>query len=459
MSEDLFEYREPAAIGVSFRRSGKIFYFAPGGLQVRQGETVLAQTERGLDIGEVVLIKFEQPALEGERELRPLLRKATPEDLQKEANLQLKEREARKLCAQKIEEHGLPMRLIAADYTFDQQRLVFYFSAESRVDFRELVRDLAELFHIRIELRQVGVRDQAKMIGGLGPCGRPLCCNAWLRNFDPVSIRVAKDQGLSLNPAKISGICDRLMCCLRYEHGIYKELAAELPRVGQTVYTQQGPATVKSVLLMHERLTVQYADGSTENLPASQAYESAEAVPARAVDETGEIEFGGDDELPPVRLREADRSEGKDRGSRPRRKSKGGGEGVPMVRPKASKARGAGENLAVTKGTKTEGSPAGEGDGSSSKSKRRRRPRRKVKDDSSQWLSGDELATDGSAESKRPTRPAGKGSSKTGKAKARPADTVGGGSEGADESKARRRKPRYRPRKKDSGPRAGDERE
>ena len=175
MIDEFFAYREPAAVGVSFRRSGKVYYFAANGLRVRQGDQVVAQTEKGVDIGEVVFLKYELPETE-KRDLKPLVRKATPEDLEHEQELQIKEREARKVCEQKIIEHKLPMRLIAADYTFDSQRLVFFFSAEGRVDFRDLVRDLAEIFHTRIELRQVGVRDQAKMIGGLGPCGRPLCC-------------------------------------------------------------------------------------------------------------------------------------------------------------------------------------------------------------------------------------------------------------------------------------------
>jgi cell fate regulator YaaT (PSP1 superfamily) len=433
MTEDLFAYREPAAIGVSFRRSGKIYYFAPGGLMVRQGDSVLAQTERGLDIGEVVFIKYDKPDLEGEKELKPLLRKATREDLQQEEELQIKEREARKLCSQKIEEHGLPMRLIAADYTFDRQRLVFYFSAESRVDFRDLVRDLAELFHTRIELRQVGVRDQAKMIGGLGPCGRPLCCNAWLRNFDPVSIRIAKDQGLSLNPAKISGICDRLMCCLRYEHGIYKELAARLPRVGQVVHTAQGPGEVRSVVLMHERLTVMYPDGTTADLPASKVYATADDVPEPEPEPVPEREWG--DDMPPVKLREADQDSEEGRGSRSRRKSKRGGEGVPMTRPKA----GAPAPEPRDRGPKPPPAPpppsaaAGEGEedeeGAGAKRKRRRRPRRKTK------------GAEGQAPADNAPAPP----------PASPADTPAGAEGGASDAKARRRRPRYRTRKKGGG--------
>lgn len=285
MIDEFFAYREPAAVGVSFRRSGKIYYFAPGGLRVRQGDQVLAHTEKGVDIGEVVLLKFDSEQSEQTTKLKPLLRKATAEDLAHEKELQVKEREARKTAEEKVLEHKLPMRLIAADYTFDSQRLVFFFSAEGRVDFRDLVRDLAEIFHTRIELRQVGVRDQAKMVGGLGPCGRPLCCNAFLRNFDPVGIRVAKDQGLSLNPAKISGICDRLMCCLRYEHESYLELARNLPKVGQLVQTRKGPGEVRQVNLMHERLTIRYPNDEIETLKACEVFRMDEEIPELVVEQ------------------------------------------------------------------------------------------------------------------------------------------------------------------------------
>lgn len=291
MKEESFAYREPVAIGVAFRRSGKIYYFAPNGLNVRPGDYVVAETEKGVDIGQVVCVKYELPASEMERPLKPLWRKATAEDLAQEKEMQAKEREARRICAEKIAAHNLPMRLLAADYTFDGRRLTFYFAAEGRVDFRALVRDLAETFKTRIELRQVGVRDQAKLIGGLGPCGRPLCCNTFLRNFDPVSIRVAKDQGLALNPTKISGICDRLMCCLKFEHDSYCALAAQLPKVGQTVYTPKGPATVKSVFIFQQRLLVEFPEGQLAEYHAQEVTgEGGEAL------SEGTFEFGEDNE-------------------------------------------------------------------------------------------------------------------------------------------------------------------
>jgi cell fate regulator YaaT (PSP1 superfamily) len=263
MKEDNQTPRTPVAVGVSFRAGGKVYHFAPNGVQVSPGDYVLARTERGVDIGEVVYLKYELSPEEAERPLKPLLRRATRDDIRREERLREREKEASAICEQRIAEHKLPMKLVDADYTFDGQRLVFYFSAEGRVDFRALVRDLAEILHCRIELRQIGVRDEAKMIGGLGPCGRPLCCAQWLRTFDPVGIRVAKDQGMPLNPSKISGICDRLMCCLKYEHEVYKELAARLPHVGDEVRSQGRVGRVRDVQLLRERVTVEFVDGES----------------------------------------------------------------------------------------------------------------------------------------------------------------------------------------------------
>ncbi|NSW55101.1 MAG: hypothetical protein HPY44_03735 [Armatimonadetes bacterium] len=248
--------RLSAAVGVSFQNGGKVYFFEPNNIAVEPGEYVLAKTERGVDIGEVVLLKYKLDPKDEEKALKPLLRRATRDDLLREDILRRRARAALRVCEKKVEEHGLPMKLISADYTFDGQRLIFYFSSETRVDFRALVRDLAETFACRIELRQIGVRDEAKMIGGLGPCGRPLCCAQWLRNFSPVGIRVAKDQGMSLNPTKISGVCDRLMCCLLYEHEVYIDLAERLPRVGDEVRGQGIVGKVRQVSLLRERVTI-----------------------------------------------------------------------------------------------------------------------------------------------------------------------------------------------------------
>ena len=258
MGKPTADGNSPISVGVSFRRGGKLYYFAPNGVRVTPGDYVLAKTERGVDIGEVIVVKAELDPEEHGKPLKPLVRRAARDDIRREERLREREKEASAVCEQKIAEHGLPMKLIDADYTFDGQRLVFFFSSEGRVDFRALVRDLAETFHCRIELRQVGVRDEAKMVGGLGPCGRPLCCAQWLRSFAPVGIKVAKDQGMSLNPAKISGICDRLMCCLLYEKEVYEDLAARLPKVGDQVRGQGLTGRVRDVALLRERVTVDF---------------------------------------------------------------------------------------------------------------------------------------------------------------------------------------------------------
>jgi cell fate regulator YaaT (PSP1 superfamily) len=257
------EARVPAAVGVSFKRGGKVYTFDANGVRVQPGDFVLARTERGVDIGEVLAVRTELTAEEQSKPLKPLVRRATRDDLRREERLREREKEAADLCEAKIREHKLPMKLVEADYTFDGQRLVFFFSSEGRVDFRNLVRDLAELFRCRIELRQIGVRDEAKMVGGLGPCGRPLCCAQWLRNFDPVGIKVAKDQGMPLNPAKISGICDRLMCCLKYEHAVYLELAARLPQVGDEVRCQGKIGRTRERVLLKEHVVVEFRETDT----------------------------------------------------------------------------------------------------------------------------------------------------------------------------------------------------
>lgn len=439
MTEEYFAYREPAAVGVSFRRSGKVYYFRPNGLRVRQGDQVLAETDKGLDLGEVVFVKYEAPELEEGKPLKTLLRRATPQDVAKEEELRLKEREARRVCEEKIAAHNLPMRLIAADYTFDGQRLIFFFSAESRVDFRALVRDLAETFKTRIELRQVGVRDQAKMIGGLGPCGRPLCCNSFLRNFDPVGIRVAKDQGLSLNPAKISGICDRLMCCLKFEHETYCELAKKLPKAGQTVNTARGQAVVKSVNLMHERIQVQHPDGDTELLKACHVWALGAPAPECAcpckTGETAETRTPppaeGTAEMPAItrrspRGRRSDRpTEGeaprgrREERSRPERPERGRRSAAP-----------AGE---VAPAAPSPDATAAEG-ATSSRRRRRRRPDRKRRPEEG-------AAAQAAAPTATPTP--------------QPPPTQPGVQAPAGEGRSRRRRSRFRPRRTDPGPPQG----
>lgn len=466
MIDEFFAFREPVAVGVSFRRSGKVYYFAPNGLNVRQGDQVVAQTDKGLDIGEVVFIKFEMPELE-DKQLKPLVRKATPEDLAQEQELQLKEREVRKVAEQKIIEHKLPMRLIAADYTFDGQRLIFFFSAEGRVDFRDLVRDLAEMFHTRIELRQVGVRDQAKMVGGLGPCGRPLCCNAFLRNFDPVGIRVAKDQGLSLNPAKISGICDRLMCCLKYEHEMYLELARKLPKIGQMVNTRKGPAEVRHINLMHERLSVRYPDDKYEDLKAAEVWGmNEEAPPLPELPEEGELPR--EDTSLPLMVRQRPkpqpRSERPERPARPERPRPG-----RPARPEQPAAQPAPKAAEPAAQGEAAGEAPGEGAGPSKRRRRRRPDRRRGGGAEGQQQGEPQASGEGQQpqqpkqpQQPRPPRPKPAapqggpqpegGQQASGGGPQQP----GGSPQSGGEGSARRRRPRFRSRRKPGGGEGGE---
>ncbi|MGB9792237.1 MAG: PSP1 domain-containing protein [Thermacetogeniaceae bacterium] len=226
-------------VGVRFRKAGKIYFFKPGQLQLEKGDEVIVETVRGIEYGRVVIEPRWVPVEETVAPLREVIRKATPEDRIKVEENRRDAKEAFAICQQKIAEHGLPMKLIDAEYTFDRGKILFYFTAEGRVDFRELVKDLASIFKTRIELRQIGVRDEAKLLGGIGPCGRELCCCTFLCEFEPVSIKMAKWQNLSLNPTKISGICGRLMCCLKFEEDIYRpclgEESAPPPEEGEDV--------------------------------------------------------------------------------------------------------------------------------------------------------------------------------------------------------------------------------
>lgn len=227
-------------IGVRFRTAGKIYYFGPKDIEFKRNDHVIVETARGVEYGTVVLANMQVEDEKITQPLKTVIRKATQEDEERERTNRAKEKEAYKVCQEKIFKHGLEMKLINAEYTFDNNKVLFYFTADGRVDFRELVKDLAGVFRTRIELRQVGVRDETKILGGMGICGRPLCCHIYLSDFAPVSIKMAKEQSLSLNPTKISGICGRLMCCLKNEEDVYEELNKKLPRVGEMVTTPDG---------------------------------------------------------------------------------------------------------------------------------------------------------------------------------------------------------------------------
>ena len=244
-------------IGVRFRTAGKIYYFDPKDIHFTRGEHAIVETARGIEYGFVVMGNRETEDAKIVQPLKEVIRKANAEDDQRHLENEAKEKEAYKVCQEKIRKHNLEMKLIDVEYTFDSSKVLFYFTADGRVDFRSLVKDLAAIFRTRIELRQVGVRDETKMLGGYGICGRPLCCHTFLSDFAPVSIRMAKEQGLSLNPTNISGVCGRLMCCLKNEEDVYEFLNARLPSVGDTVTTPDGlRGEVSSISVLSQKVKV-----------------------------------------------------------------------------------------------------------------------------------------------------------------------------------------------------------
>ncbi|MBQ1422885.1 MAG: stage 0 sporulation family protein [Lachnospiraceae bacterium] len=244
-------------VGIRFRRAGKIYHFSPGNLEMKKGDKVVVETSRGVEFGEIVVPPHDETDDKIIQPLKEVIRMATEEDIAHEAENKKKEIQALDICLQKIHKHELDMKLIDCEYTFDNTKILFYFTADGRIDFRDLVKDLASVFHTRIELRQVGVRDETKILGGLGSCGRELCCHAYLSDFVPVSIKMAKEQNLSLNPVKISGVCGRLMCCLKNEEEVYEELNRKLPSQGDFVTTpDELKGTVSSVNILKQLVKV-----------------------------------------------------------------------------------------------------------------------------------------------------------------------------------------------------------
>lgn len=251
-------------VGVRFKNAGKIYYFDPVDFEIEENMDVVVETARGLEYGTIVVGKKEIDEESLVSPLKPIIRIATEEDTKIYNENKEKAKETFQVCLEKIKEHNLTMYLIDCEYTFDRNKLIFYFTAEGRIDFRELVKDLATIFKTRIELRQIGVRDEAKMLGGLGPCGRPMCCSSFLGDFASVSIKMAKEQNLSLNPTKISGICGRLMCCLNYEQSTYEDIRKRMPQVGSIVKTEEGTGEVISNNTVKETVRVKYKKAGEE---------------------------------------------------------------------------------------------------------------------------------------------------------------------------------------------------
>ncbi|MBR2080874.1 MAG: stage 0 sporulation family protein [Oscillospiraceae bacterium] len=255
-------------IGVRFKAAGKVYYFAPGELSVKKADAVIVETARGLEFGEVAMANKVVDSSQIVPPLRPVLRMATDDDIAHNAENKLREKEAFKICLEKIAEHGLDMKLVDVEYTFDNNKLLFYFTSEGRVDFRDLVKNLASVFRTRIELRQIGIRDEAKLMGGLGVCGRALCCSSFLSDFVQVSIKMAKEQNLSLNSTKISGVGGRLMCCLRYENDTYEEELRNSPPMDSLVRTADGTGVVTEVNPLAGTVRVKFP----ENTPPPKLY-------------------------------------------------------------------------------------------------------------------------------------------------------------------------------------------
>ncbi|ANB58862.1 hypothetical protein GFC29_2786 [Anoxybacillus sp. B7M1] len=244
-------------VGVRFKKAGKIYYFDPGELTIPTGEFVIVETVRGIEFGKVVIGNKQVDENDIVLPLKKVIRIADSKDKMVVEENKKAAQEAYQICLKKVEEHGLEMKLVDVEYTFDRNKVIFYFTADGRVDFRELVKDLAAIFRTRIELRQIGVRDEAKMLGGIGPCGRMLCCSTFLGDFDPVSIKMAKDQNLSLNPTKISGLCGRLMCCLKYENDEYETAKEQLPDLGEYIETPHGLGRVVGLNILERVLQVE----------------------------------------------------------------------------------------------------------------------------------------------------------------------------------------------------------
>ncbi len=260
-------------VGVRFKAAGKIYYFDPGEYEIEKDQYIIVETVRGIEHGKVVIANRTVSEEDVVLPLKKVIRLANEEDSAQATQNRTAAKEAFVACTEKIKEHNLKMKLIDVEFTFDRNKIIFYFTAEGRVDFRELVKDLAAIFRTRIELRQIGVRDEAKILSGIGPCGRVLCCSSFLGDFEPVSIKMAKDQNLSLNPAKISGLCGRLMCCLKYENDQYEKAKKELPDIGTTVDTPEGTGRVIGLNLLERLVQVQLAENRVDEYEFEQIVE------------------------------------------------------------------------------------------------------------------------------------------------------------------------------------------
>lgn len=322
-------------IRVRFKRASKLYDFDPAGLDLHNGMHVVTETARGVELGECMSGIIEVPDEHISAPLKPILRIATEQDMLTQKRNEEYEKEAFDIAIERIAEHKLEMKLVDVEYAFDHSKIIFYFTANGRVDFRMLVKNLASIFKTRIELRQIGVRDEAKMLGGIGPCGRPICCRTFLGDFTPVSIKMAKEQSLSLNPTKISGLCDRLMCCLKYEQDQYEATRKRMPRVGREIITPDGVGTINAINVLEETVRVRIAVGDAFELreypiddcqrpetPAAPQGERGEKPERREKAERSDRPERGERSEKPERREKADRGERPERGEKPERREK-----------------------------------------------------------------------------------------------------------------------------------------
>lgn len=304
-------------VGVRFKKAGKVYYFDPNDLNLSADDGVIVETSRGIEYGTVVIGSREVPEEEVVGSLKKVLRRANDEDYEQlQANLE-KGKKAFAICLEKIATHGLPMKLVDVEQTFDGNKIIFYFTADGRIDFRELVKDLASIFRTRIELRQIGVRDEAKMIGGLGCCGRELCCSMWLSDFASVSIRMAKDQNLSLNPTKISGICGRLMCCLKFENDAYEQAKEIFPEPGKRVTTPDGDGRVTGINIFKQTVNVELRESKIIMEYPINIIQETEIVAGDQIEATNSKNEGaGDQGAGPVERNQRHEKSGRNTGNR-----------------------------------------------------------------------------------------------------------------------------------------------
>ena len=331
-------------VGVKFRRAGKTYFFNAGNLLFNIGGQVIVETDRGLGLARVVTPLLEKEPKDAPKDLKRVIRKANWNDIERDRKNKQREKEARRYCNEKIRSRNLDMKLVSVDYLHDASKAIFYFTAEQRVDFRELVKDLARHLHTRIEMRQIGVRDESKMVGGIGPCGREVCCATFLADFSPVSVRMAKDQNLAMNPAKVSGLCGRLMCCLAYEHELYAEMVKQMPKKGKLMNCVHGPCKVIDLNILARQVLVEVEGGKTYFLPVDQVVRPGEEVPVPEEDEDAMLDDAILDSDDPMALERAssprERKPERGKQGRPDRGRDSRDRGKPQDRKKAeSKGR------------------------------------------------------------------------------------------------------------------------